>query len=68
MSKRPSGARTIHCANRDTCNNILEVRKAVRVPSALTAAGWIYRGSQQGLLYFCHCCAPVVLKKEKEWT
>ena len=63
--QRPEAER-VNCANRPRCNNFMELKHKVNLQELLPKVGWIYRGSPQGRVYFCHQCAPKVLEREKE--
>ena len=55
----------VHCSNLPWCNNFAELNGAEKnVPILLAQAGWIWRGSQQGRLYYCHACAPDIQDRE----
>lgn len=57
---------TIHCASKPMCGNTIEFYHQAQLSVVLSQVGWIWRGSQAGRLYYCHCCAPYILKNEKE--
>lgn len=71
VGKRPPDPRLrghlplIHCVNQPWCNNMAEMKTTqVNIGALLVQAGWIWRGSTQGRIYYCHQCAPGVLERE----
>lgn len=56
----------VTCGNGPRCNNFIELKRSVKLADVLHRTGWIYRGSTQGRVYFCHQCAPKILAREKE--
>jgi DNA-binding transcriptional MocR family regulator len=62
---KPTGPVTVACNEKPWCNNTLEF-PAGSERTALIAARWLYRGSVNGRLYYCHQHAPEVLARERK--
>lgn len=63
--QQEEGPEVLRCNNQPWCNNLLEVRSRQALADLFRQVGWIWRGSPQGRVFYCHACTPDILIREE---